>query len=861
MISQRIQLGAMKTSTAAKFGLLGLVILLILDAVISIQNVRRLDENNSTILEVHEILAILSNIILLVKHAETEQRGYIITGLAAPLKSYEKAVSDIGNELDRLKFVTADDPMQQQHIDTLKQLIAKKSEFMDKTISVRHKRGLGAARERLLSGQNQRTMSAIEREVSAMRNIAGSILKARNENAGRSYGLALISGPLGALVGIFLVGVTAYLFQRYGRVREQAAFEIRQQKEWLETVLASIGDAVIATDAKGRIIFINNEAQRLTGWQDAGGRSLDEIFLIVNETTRIPLPSPIAFVIRDGTLAGHGNDTLLIARNGTECPIDYSAAPIRSAQGEIQGVIIVFRNITAYKRAHASLKRSEAQLSGIISSAMDAIITIDEKQHVVLFNAAAEQLFGCSAGEAVGQPLEQFIPERFRSVHRRHVNAFGQGSETKRRMGELGMVYGRRINGEEFPLEASISQTEIGAKHYTVILRDVTERKQNETRLLEQANQLRELDQRKDEFLAMLAHELRNPLAPLRNAAQILKLQAHELPPAIVKIQAIVERQVDQLVRLVDDLLDMARITQGKIALQQETLDLRTVIEQTVEISQPLIREYKHQLELSLPEEGVNVRGDPTRLTQVIANILNNAAKYTPKGGNIALQLTRTNDAAVISVRDNGSGIPQEIMPHIFDLFTQANRTLHRSQGGLGIGLTLVRQIIEMHGGTVQALSAGPGQGSEFIVRLPIFSAENCDDIQQKHTPIKANIGTNRQRILVVDDNLDSAESISALVALLGHEVKCVYDGEAALEIARSFRPDVILLDVGLPGKDGLEVARILRKDPAFADTRVIAVTGYGQEKDRRETRAAGFDDHFVKPVSLPALQNLLKSA
>ena len=426
-------------------------------------------------------------------------------------------------------------------------------------------------------------------------------------------------------------------------------------------------------------------------------------------------------------------------------------------------------------------------------------------------------------------------------------------------MGELGMVYGQRANGEEFPLEASISQTEIGVKHYTVILRDVTERKQNETRLLEQANQLRELDRRKDEFLAMLAHELRNPLAPLRNAAQILKLQAHELPPAIVKVQAIVERQVDQLVRLVDDLLDIARITQGKITLQQEIFDLRAIIEQTVEISQPLIREYKHQLELSLPDEAIKVRGDPARLTQVVANILNNAAKYTPIGGSIRLALTRTNDAVAISVRDNGSGIPQEIMPHIFDLFTQANRTLHRSQGGLGIGLTLVRQIIEMHGGTVQAFSAGPGQGSEFIVRLPVFSAENCVDLKQEPTLIEARM--NRQRILVVDDNMDSAESISALVALLGHEVKSVHDGDTALEVARSFRPDVVLLDIGLPGKDGLEVARILREDPAFSDTRIVAVTGYGQEKDRRETRAAGFDDHFVKPVSLHALQNLLKSA
>ncbi|MDC3989144.1 PAS domain S-box protein [Polyangium jinanense] len=381
------------------------------------------------------------------------------------------------------------------------------------------------------------------------------------------------------------------------------------------------------------------------------------------------------------------------------------------------------------------------------------------------------------------------------------------------------------------------------------IFMDVTARKE-----AEQA--LREADRRKDEFLAMLAHELRNPLAPIRNAAQILRLVGMA-DPRIERSTAIIERQVQHMSRLVDDLLDVSRITSGKIKLQKGRVDVAPIVWRALETARPLLDARKHEIAIELPTEPVWVYADPTRLTQMIENLLTNAAKYTEERGHITIAVERAGDTVSIRVRDTGIGIPQEMLTRVFDLFTQVDRSLARSEGGLGIGLTLVKNIAEMHGGTVEARSEGRGKGSEFIVRLPILPEAKP---QAGAGASAASHPTASRRILLVDDNPDVAESLSMLLRIAGHEVHTVHDGPAALEAARTFRPEVVLLDIGLPGMNGYEVARRLRQDPDQGQAILVALTGYGHDEDRRRTKEAGFSAHLVKPVDLVKLDAILAS-
>jgi PAS domain S-box-containing protein len=370
---------------------------------------------------------------------------------------------------------------------------------------------------------------------------------------------------------------------------------------------------------------------------------------------------------------------------------------------------------------------------------------------------------------------------------------------------------------------------------------------------------LRDADRRKDEFLAMLAHELRNPLAPIRNAVEILKhLGINE--PKVKWSGEVINRQVEHLTRLVDDLLDVSRITRGKIELRKEMTDLMVVIGRALEASRPLIDARRQNLVLELPPESLRVEGDVTRLAQVISNLLNNASKYSDEGGHLQFSATRAEEEVILSVRDDGMGIAAETLPHVFELFTQADRSLDRAQGGLGIGLTLVKRIVEMHGGKVEALSDGPGKGSEFIVRLPVVVAvhESSKTAPNATGPSKST--KSHCRILVVDDNLDSAQSMALLLELEGHEVQMALDGPQALERAQTFRPQVIVLDIGLPGLNGYEVARQVRSDPEMKQTVLIALTGYGRAEDRARSKEAGFDHHLTKPVNHDLLSSLIKS-
>jgi signal transduction histidine kinase/ActR/RegA family two-component response regulator len=380
--------------------------------------------------------------------------------------------------------------------------------------------------------------------------------------------------------------------------------------------------------------------------------------------------------------------------------------------------------------------------------------------------------------------------------------------------------------------------------------------KEAKERLQKYTEELQTADRRKNEFLAMLAHELRNPLAPIRNAAEVLRLQA-PADPTLQWAQSLIERQVQQLTRMVDDLLDISRIARGKIRLEKEAVNLTSVVERAVEMVRPLVDSRKQRLTVSPAPGPMWLRADPARLTQVLVNLLTNAAKYTEEGGHVWLTAERADDQATIRVRDTGAGISAKLLPFIFEPYIQEERATERARGGLGIGLSLVRSLVELHGGSVQALSDGPGRGSEFVVRLPLLRQAPPSAAAAPHHSLSG-MNSKPRRILVVDDNADSAESLALLLRASGHEVRTAYTGEAALQAAHSEQPEIILLDLGMPGLDGFGIARRLRKDAQLKQVSVIALTGYGQADDKRRTREAGFKAHLLKPVDLDELNAVL---
>jgi len=372
---------------------------------------------------------------------------------------------------------------------------------------------------------------------------------------------------------------------------------------------------------------------------------------------------------------------------------------------------------------------------------------------------------------------------------------------------------------------------------------------------------LREADRRKDEFLAILAHELRNPLAPLRNGLEALRLKPHDREAA-AWARALMERQVTQMVRLIDDLLDLSRVSRGRIELKKERADVASLVHGALEVCGTAIAAGGHKLTLDLPSEPLFISCDPTRMAQVICNLISNAAKYTPPGGSITVGARRrangngADGTVEISVRDTGIGIPRDMLGKVFDMFTQVAQSLDRSQGGLGIGLTLVKRLVELHGGTVEARSAGPSQGSEFVIRMPEHANA---EVAPRVAVLPAGAAPARpQRVLVADDNRDAADSLAFMLRVAGHEVRVAYDGQQALDLAETFRPSLALLDIGMPRVSGYETARRLREKPYGKDLTLVALTGWGQPDDRNRSLAAGFDHHVVKPIDPPMLERLL---
>ncbi len=796
---------------------------------------------------------------------------------------------------------------------------------------------------------------------------------------------------LSPITTLFAVGLLAYAFTCLliiwiGQAMRDAQLAAGERGELLRVTLASIGDAVITTDTRGRVKSTNAVAQALTGWNeaDAVGQPLDAVFRIIDEETRQHVESPVTRALRDGCVAGLANHTLLIAKDGTELPIDDSAGPIRDADEAVVGAVLIFRDVSRrrqWERSEAERFHSARLLAAIVESSDDAIVGKSLDGTIQSWNAGAQRLFGYQAQEAIGRHISLLIPPDRLAEETHIINELKAGRrvdhfETVRlhKSGDpvqvsltispirdaAGRVVGaskiardissraraeaerqkfvtlvenstdfiamcdtdgkpfyvnraglemvglesldeaRRVHVRDFffpedqkaildQMFAAVkrdghAEVEVRFRHFrtrealwmaykvvavtdeegrqvafATVSQDMTQRRHLEGELRKLAQDLSEADHRKNEFLATLAHELRNPLAPLRNLLELLKKADAD---RAVRVQAVetMQRQLNQLVRLVDDLLDLSRISHDRLELRRRPIDIAAVIRQALESCQPLADAAAHQVHVELPAEPLYVNGDELRLTQVLANLFNNSCKYTDPGGAIEIKAVRDADAVVVTVKDNGIGIPTDKLEAIFGMFTQVEPSAHRSQSGLGIGLTLAKRLVEMHGGALCATSKGLGRGSEFAVRLPLLAARPEPNEMTGSFQANAAAQFSARRILVVDDNTDAAVSLVTLLQMSGHDALVAHDGAAAIEAMARHRPEIVLLDIGLPLLNGYEVCRRARLAPWGRDMVLIALTGWGQEKDLQASREAGFDGHLVKPVDYAALVALMST-
>ena len=559
-------------------------------------------------------------------------------------------------------------------------------------------------------------------------------------------------------------------------------------------------------------------------------------------------------VLNTGEATWNESVPLMLERNGylEETYFTFSYSPAIDDRGDVAGIFCACQEETGRVRSVRALAERNRLFTALVENLPDIVFRLDVDLRHLYISTQVEQLAGISHEEFIGKTnLEASLSTEWsESIDRACRRALKTGKRASTAWS---------FNGRELRTRVVLERDEQGVIVSLLgITEDVTEIERATTALRQSEQTLREADRRKDEFLAMLAHELRNPLAPIRNAAEVLWLMSSD-PERVRETSEIIVRQARHMNAIVDDLLDVSRVTRGLVTLDTEAIDLRSVITAAVEQSLPLIDGRRQNLRMELPEKPVIVKVDRVRLTQVFCNLLNNAAKYTPPDGAIRVTIVDRADGRVeVDVVDSGEGIDAALLPQVFDLFAQGQRTPDRAQGGLGIGLSLAKTLIDLHDGTIEAASAGSGHGSRFTVRLPrlvdsTMVAPNDEPVVQSTAPLRA------LRIMVVDDNVDAAESLAMMLELDGHSVIRAHDARAAIAIARSERPRVMLLDIGLPDIDGYELARRLRALPEVDNALLIAVTGYGQAEDRRRAEDAGFDRYLIKPVEFESLRSMLQ--
>jgi len=567
---------------------------------------------------------------------------------------------------------------------------------------------------------------------------------------------------------------------------------------------------------------------------------------------------PIIAKALQGESTYHENLPLTMNRRGfdEQTWFTFSYSPVRDESGAIAGMYCAVKETTSEVLSKRARVEENERLTMLFAQAPSVMAVVGEPGHVFeLANAAFHDMVA-PGRTLIGKPYREALPE-----------LEGQGYfELLDHVAATGEPY----RAQASPAQLRNADGELEQRYFNYVMQPIKNAEGHVSAIFMEGNdvtagvhanqRLHDANRRKDEFLAMLAHELRNPLAPISAAADLLAMAGRN-PDIVQKTAAIIARQVRHMTGLVDDLLDVSRVTRGMIRLDEQPLDIVGVIGDAIEQVRGLVQSRRQHLAMHLPAQQAQVLGDRTRLVQVLSNLLNNAAKYTPEEGRIDVRADVVNGDVEIVVEDDGVGIAPDLLPHVFDLFTQAERSLDRSQGGLGLGLALVQSLVELHGGRVEAQSDGPGAGSRFVVRLPAIAAGAHDAAGQRLQQVATGASAAPLRMLVVDDNADAAEALCLLLRALGHDVTVEHDGVAAIARARSDRPQLMFLDIGLPGMDGLELARHLRDLPETANATLVAVTGYGQSDDQQQTRQAGFDHHMTKPAKLPEILAVIDAA
>ena len=641
------------------------------------------------------------------------------------------------------------------------------------------------------------------------------------------------------------------------RHRDESVAALRDTNQTLRALVQSCPLAIMVLEpADGSVQLWNPAAERIFGWKENEvlGQPLPAVPADRQEEFRRSLQAVLCGAMPQGV------ETVRQRKDGE--PVHVSLWSSTVQDGQAPRVLSLVADVTARKQIETALRKSDARLRDLVDTAAEGVWIVDADRRTTYVNRRTTELLERPIHEILGHRADAFFAEESRSEVEDAWESCRRGLRQSRELC-FEVPDGRK-------LWASASISPVFDEHgdfggFLAMLTDITERRRLDEELRRRVKELAAEDRRKDEFLAMLAHELRNPLGAISNAGHVLD-QSPSADPGTRELVAVIGRQSRHLSRLVDDLLDVSRLTRGKIELRKRPVELRPIVEGAVETTRPMMERQGHHLTVSLPGPAVWLKADATRIEQVLANLLNNAAKFTDPGGRIDLAAEVREGQVVLRVRDDGQGIEPDLLPRIFDLFVQEDRSLARSHGGLGIGLTLVRSLIERHGGTVEARSDGPGKGSEMLVRLPtIASIEDLPD-----APEACSVSTEDPdgeeaagpaSILLVEDNVDAAEALAELLRLWGHEVEVAHDGADAVRVAQERRPDVVLLDIGLPGMDGYQVAGALRSLPDLHGALIVALTGYGQESDRQRSRQAGFDNHLVKPVDLEELRRLIESA
>jgi PAS domain S-box-containing protein len=852
----------------------------------------------------------------LLKDAETGQRGFIITGNTVYLEPYELALASLPESVERLRKLTADNPTQQTTIAGLEVLIQRKLAELRETVTERQQEGFGAAARHVGTDEGKRIMDAARRVVSAIDVEENRLLEERRSAQDRQARRATATSlaGLGAATAL-LVGATLLMSRAVGaREHERAArataeaiaAAVRESEERLRVTIASIGDGVIATDGLGRVAQINVVAESLTGWTaaEAIGRPLEEIFVLINEQSREPAANPVHTVLRDGVIAGLANHTLLVSKDGREIPIDDSAAPIKTKTGQTVGVVLVFRDVVERRQAErerAALLQNEqtaraeaeriaevrSRLSQDLRAARERVSQLIENVPGIVWEAwgepnAAQQRIGFVSGyveQMLGYSVDEWLqtPNFWLSiVHPDDRQRAAQAAAETFASGQSHANQFRWIakDGHAVWVEtrSSVISDESGqAVGMRGVTFDITERHEAEVALNRAKRDAEEANRVKDQFLAVASHELRTPLNAILGWAEMLHggtLQETRRGRAVAAIYANAKRQAE----LVGELLDVSRIMSGKMRLDRTATDLPEVIRAAIEVVQSSADAKRIHIGVDVDPSIGPFYADSARLQQVLWNLLSNAIKFTPDNGAIHVRLCRVDAGMELVVTDTGEGIPAAVFPSIFEPFQQADGATTRRHGGLGLGLSIVRHLVEAHGGTVSAECGRKDQGATFIVRLPIVAVYKEEPEQGATSssplseaapdPSAATTSLCGLSVLVVDDDEESRELLLATLESHGAVAVAAASAAAALDVIDNTRVDVLLSDIAMPGQDGYSLIRGIRARETSSTTFLpaAALTSFARDEDRQKAIEAGFQLHLTKPIDSRSLVEAVAS-